>query len=348
MVEETAFDRRRGVVERPFPRSSVERDEYARAARDLRRLAPCRSRDLVDLPIQFAEAHRRVAVPVVPGVPGVDVRQRELEQTASTRPDHQRRPASGRRQQDRVVDAMKPTTDGDALARHQAPDDLEGLGETRDARVERHAERAELRLVPAGAHGADEATVTDLVDGRSHPREDPGRMERRTRDERAQLHAAGRRRERSEHRPHVPGSALAAIVVSIEEMVAEPDGVEARLLRRTRHGDVLRPPHDPLDLGQLDPDAERTRHHSCDNFTPRIVSTTISATNASDPPRIKRGWLLFRSESQPTRPQKTTSPAAAPNPITSTGARRIARWNERSVTQTVTRTITVTAADATR
>src|SRR5207248_1438686 len=130
---------------------------------------------------------------------------------------------------------------------------------------------------------------------RGHPREDPRRMKCGARDERPEAHARRGRRERREHRPDVPWPTLAAIPVAIEQMVAEPDRVEADLLRGTRHRDVLLPPHNAFDLRQLDSDAERTRRHSCGKLTPRIVSTTRSATNASEPPSIKRGCRLFRS-----------------------------------------------------
>src|SRR5947208_4389968 len=46
------------------------------------------------------------------------------------------------------------------------------------------------------------------------------------------------------------------------------------------------------------------------------------------------------------RPQKTTNPARAPTPMTSTGASRAARWNERSLTATARTTTAVTATDA--
>src|SRR5689334_1032186 len=46
------------------------------------------------------------------------------------------------------------------------------------------------------------------------------------------------------------------------------------------------------------------------------------------------------------RLQKTTSPANAPTPITSTGASSTARWNDKSLTATVITTIAVTATDA--
>src|SRR3954469_1069387 len=90
----------------------------------------------------------------------------------------------------------------------------------------------------------------------------------------------------------------------------------------------------------------RLSPYSWGRLTPSNVSTTSSATNASPPATESRGWRLRRRESQPMRPQKTTNPARAPTPMTSTGASRAARWNERSLTATARTTTAVTATDA--
>ena len=52
------------------------------------------------------------------------------------------------------------------------------------------------------------------------------------------------------------GPALAPAVPAVEQMVADPDRVEAALLRRPRHRCQLGAADDPLDLGQLDADLE--------------------------------------------------------------------------------------------
>ena len=54
-------------------------------------------------------------------------------------------------------------------------------------------------------------------------------------------------------------ASLLTAVVPVEQVVAEPDRVEARRLGGERHGGVLGPAHVALDLGQLHADAER-RH----------------------------------------------------------------------------------------
>jgi hypothetical protein len=88
--------------------------------------------------------------------------------------------------------------------------------------------------------------------------------------------------------------------------------------------------------------------YSWGRLTPRRLSTTSSATNARPPATSRRGCLLRRRESQPIRPQKTTIPATAPSPITSTGASSTARWKDRSVIHTARTTTEVTATEAAR
>jgi hypothetical protein len=51
-------------------------------------------------------------------------------------------------------------------------------------------------------------------------------------------------------------AALRSTVVSIEQMIAHPDGVEAGLFSGTRNRQQLWPTHHPLYLWELNPDAE--------------------------------------------------------------------------------------------
>ena len=129
--------------------------------------------------------------------------------------------------------------------------------------VERDPERAELGLVPAGADAEDEATAGDLVDRRGHARDQPGRMERRRRDQRPQPHALGRRGERGERRPHVPRPALRAAVAAVEHVVAEPDRVEPRRVGGARDRDAApasAPRARPPAAGRRSAVAPRSRH----------------------------------------------------------------------------------------
>src|SRR4051812_43219496 len=122
--------------------------------------------------------------------------------------------------------------------------------------IERQPERAELLLVPARSERGDEPASTQLVDGGRLPREDAGRVERSAGYERPQLDALGDLCEPGEGRPAVPGTALDAAVAAIEEVVADPDRVEAALFRRARHRGELVAPHHAFHLGKLNADAE--------------------------------------------------------------------------------------------
>src|SRR5919106_4194497 len=133
----------------------------------------------------------------------------------------------------------------------------------------------ELRLVPARAEGQDQPAGADLVDGGGHLRQHGGGVERRARNERSEAHTLGDRGQPRQHRPRLPWAPLGPPVVAVEEVVAEPDRVEPDLLGGSGHGHVFGPGRLALDLGQLDPDAERTRHR----VQPR--TSDAKAANAS-------------------------------------------------------------------
>ena len=161
------------------------------------------------------------------------------------------------------VDLVVPALERHALAAEQPADDRERLLEARHRPVERDAERAELRLVPAGADAEDEATAGDLVDRRGHARDESGRMERRRRDQRPQPHALGRRGERGERRPHVPRAALRPAVAAVEHVVAEPQRVEARRFggaRDRERAPASAPRARPPAAGRRSAVAPRSRH----------------------------------------------------------------------------------------
>src|SRR5215210_2246275 len=120
--------------------------------------------------------------------------------------------------------------------------------------IERDPERAELLLVPAGAEPEHEAVA-------GHLRDQPRRVEGGAGNQRPELDPLRGRGERAEQRPRLPRPALGRPVAAIEEMVADPDRVEARLLGSRRHGDELGPRHEALDLRKLDPDAGWSRGH---------------------------------------------------------------------------------------
>src|SRR5207248_9190802 len=81
-----------------------------------------------------------------------------------------------------------------------------------------------------------------------------------TGDEGAEPHAGRDRGEPREERPGFPGSPLGAAVPSIEVVVADPNGVEARILRRQRHGHVFGPANLAFHLGELNTEPGSSWH----------------------------------------------------------------------------------------
>ena len=138
----------------------------------------------------------------------------------------------------------------EALAGQRAADDLERLLEARHPLVVRDAERVELALVPARAEAEHEPPAADLVDRRGHLGDQPRRVKADAGHQRADRHARRDRRQRGHQRPHLPRA-----LVLVEQVVAEPDRVEARLLGGDRHRPVLGPADLSFDLRKLNSDA---------------------------------------------------------------------------------------------
>src|SRR6478736_2591248 len=141
----------------------------------------------------------------------------------------------------------------DRPVREERADDRERLLEPADPMVVREPVGSIVRCVPAGAEGEDQAALRDGVHRRRHLGEHRRGMETRAGDQRAEFDRGGRRGERGERRPHLPGPTRTDRQV-VEQMVAEPDRVEADLLGQPSHLDQLRERHLPLDLRQLDSD----------------------------------------------------------------------------------------------
>ena len=248
-------------LRRPLAGRPAGRDEHARAALDRLRRAAGFARRRADARRQRGEALDAVAVVLPPRVPGVDVRQRDRQHARPVAADHQRRAPRGRRQQHGVLGLPEASRERDALAREQPAHDRERLLEARDAVVVRDPERPVLLLVPAGAEAEHEAAAADLVDRRRHLRDQARRVEARAGDERAEPHPLGRGGQRREQRPRLPRTALGPAVAAVEQVVADPDRVEAALLGRARHREVLGPAHVALGLGELDADSHVAQHY---------------------------------------------------------------------------------------
>ena len=147
----------------------------------------------------------------------------------AVRADEDRRTARARRrgQELAVTRLEEPTVEIDATLGKKGRIDREGLLEPRDPLVERKAEGAELRVVPARPETEDQPPAGDLVDrARRAWRASPGRGTRSPRRA-ARADPLGRLGEGGEHRPHLPRPARRPVGVAVEQMVAEPDAVES-------------------------------------------------------------------------------------------------------------------------
>ncbi len=100
--------------------------------------------------------------------------------------------------------------------------------------IEGQSERLILWLVPSRADTQDQAPVAHLVQGRRHLRQDRRMAEGIAHHQRADLHTPGRFGQRRQHGPAFPDSPGRLTRIAIEEVVREPDAIEAipfRLLR---------------------------------------------------------------------------------------------------------------------
>ena len=113
-------------------------------------------------------------------------------------------------------------------------------------------------VVPAGAQAQHQPAAGDLVHRRRLLGEHERRVERGRGDERPDRHALGGLGERRRASSTPPTARARAGRVPVQQMVADPDRVEARLLGRPRDRAQLRPADLALHLGQLDADPERT------------------------------------------------------------------------------------------
>ena len=139
-----------------------------------------------------------------------------------------------------------------------------------------------LDLVPPRPQAEHEPAGAHFGDRRGHLREQARRVEACARDERAEPDALRHRGEAGEQRPDLPRPAFGPAVVPVQQVVAEPDRVEAGLLGGARHRGVLRPPDLALHLGQLHPDPERSSQRRllemCSRYCPEPGVASLTST----------------------------------------------------------------------
>src|SRR5439155_17300768 len=165
------------------------------------------------------------------------------------RADHQRRPArpGGSRQELAVTQLVELAVEVDPAVSQEGPDDREGLLEPGYAAIERETERPIFRLVPSGAETEDQPSTADLVDRVRHLREHRRVVEARAGHERSELDPGRGRGDRRQHRPDLPRAASPELRRPVEEVVADPDGVEADVLGCPGDGQVFGPTDLTLD-----------------------------------------------------------------------------------------------------
>ena len=96
------------------------------------------------------------------------------------------------RQADGVSGALVRPLEVDGPGTQQRRDDRHRFLEAAGAVVKRVAVGGELRFVPAGAEGEDQAAAADLVEGVGDLGEERGVAEGRAEHDRAKFHAGGR------------------------------------------------------------------------------------------------------------------------------------------------------------
>src|SRR5690242_17509565 len=172
----------------------------------------------------------RVEVP--DGVEAVGVAGGQLEHARAARADPDGDAAGGgaARAQGGVGDGVILAVKVYVSLADEWDDDLEGLVEAGGEVVEGVAEGGELGLVPAGAEAENEAAAADLVNGVGDLGGEGGWAEGGAGDEGAELDAGGDGGEGADDGEHLPGAGLGAVGEAEDEVVGDPEGVEADLL----------------------------------------------------------------------------------------------------------------------
>ena len=138
-------------------------------------------------------------------------------------------------------------------------------------------------------------------------------MEVRAGDQRPELDARRRGGDRRQQRPRLPRTAGGPVLPSIEEVLADPHGVEPEVLDRPGHVEELGPADLALDLGQLDADLERAagrggRHRSKRSGRAR-GRRRVDKPRTVESPTLRRDMTATRRTTRPSR-----SPSGPPRP----------------------------------
>ena len=114
-------------------------------------------------------------------------------------------------------------------------EDLQCFFEPVDSMIEGQPERLILQLVPSRADTQDQTSVAYLINRRRHFRQDRRIAEGIASHQRTDLHALCRFGQCRQHGPAFPDSPGRLTRIAVEEMVGEPDAIEAIRLRLLRN-----------------------------------------------------------------------------------------------------------------
>ncbi len=183
-----------------------------------------------------------------------------------------------------VPNLLVPPLECHALPSKERGDHLERLREPVHPVVLRIAERVVLGVVPPGPQAEGHPPAADDVGGGGHLGQEPGRSERGAHHQLAELDPFGGRGEGRHHRPRLELAFGRLAGAGREEVVVDPQGVEADRLGVLGEAPDLRPArHPPAAVGRShrDEDAEphrepRPARPSSVSFTPRPAGGTAA------------------------------------------------------------------------
>ena len=177
--------------------------------------------------------------------------QRDTQHPLAIRADEQRRASGTRaaRHQLAVADLVELAGKIDRPLAQQGPDDRERLLEAAHAAIEWETERPVFGLVPARAQPQGQASAADLVD-RGGLLGEHGRVVKAGRGhQRPKLDSRCDGRQGSQLGPCLPRASGPLAGLPVEQVVADPQGIEAEFLGARRHGTQLRPADYVFHLG---------------------------------------------------------------------------------------------------
>ena len=212
-------------------------------ARERRRVTTDVVASIVDPAVE--RLHRGEVVLAV-GVPGVGVAGGETEHalTAAADEDGWSLGTRAARAELAIAGGVVGALKVDVPGAQQGGNDLQRLLEAADAVVVGVAEGGVFGFVPAGAEPEDQPAAGDLVDGIGHLGDEGGVAEAGAGHEVSELHAPRCRCQRGQERPGVPGALLMDVGEAEEEVVRQPEGIEA---------DLLGAPRQRRDIGPTEP-----------------------------------------------------------------------------------------------